>query len=104
MAEKTCAGDFIAGLLVGMLAGAAAALLLAPQSGEETRTLLREKGIELGHRAEELQAEAKERAADLQTKVKQAVEEGKVTATQKKEELLSQVGKGQAAEEPPAAA
>ena len=32
MAEKTCGVDFIAGFLVGALAGAAAALLLAPQS------------------------------------------------------------------------
>ncbi len=38
---------FAAGLLLGGLAGAAAMLLLAPQSGEETRTQIRQTGIEL---------------------------------------------------------
>ena len=40
----------LVGLLVGCLAGAAAMLLLAPQSGEETRTQIQEKGIELRDR------------------------------------------------------
>lgn len=102
MADKTCAGDFLAGLLVGALVGAAAALLLAPQSGEETRTLIHDKGVELGHKADDLSEEARQRAADLQVRMQQAVEEGKATATQRKEELLSQVGTS-AAEETPAA-
>jgi len=111
MAEKTYGIDFLAGFLVGALVGAAAALLLAPQSGEETRVFIREKGIELGQRADELsdearrraqevQMQAKDKAEELQTKVKQAVDEGKATATQKKEELLSQVGDKTAGEEP----
>lgn len=40
-----------AGLLVGALIGAGTALLLAPQSGEETRTLLRRKARYARHRA-----------------------------------------------------
>lgn len=110
MAEKSCAGDFVAGFLVGALVGAAAALLFAPMSGEDTRVLIREKGVELGHRAddmsaearkraEELQLQAKERAQALQDKVKEAVEEGKVTATKTKEELLAKVGQREAVEE-----
>jgi gas vesicle protein len=99
MADKTCTGDFLAGLFVGALVGAAAALLLAPQSGEETRTLIHDKGIELGQRADELGVEARERAEELQVKMKQAVDEGKATASQRKEELLSQVGKTAADEE-----
>jgi gas vesicle protein len=35
------------GVLVGGLAGAITMLLLAPQSGEKTRMLIQEKGIEL---------------------------------------------------------
>jgi gas vesicle protein len=114
MADNTSSGDFLAGFLVGALVGAAVALLFAPQSGEETRTLIREKGIELGDRAdtlsaearrraeelqaqarektEALQAQARERAQDVQVKVKQAVDEGKAAASKKKEDLLSQVG------------
>jgi gas vesicle protein len=100
--EKSYGGEFMAGFLVGALVGAAAALLLAPQSGEETRTIIKEKGVELGHRAEDLQLQAKSKAADLgaqakqgadslQTKVKQAVEEGKSAAVKKREDLLTQV-------------
>jgi gas vesicle protein len=70
-------GAFLAGTLVGSLIGAAAALLYAPRSGEETRTVIREKGIELKdkavergeeirHKAEEVAAQTRERAADLQ--------------------------------------
>jgi gas vesicle protein len=38
------------GLLIGALAGAITMLLLAPQSGEDTRTQIQEKGIELRDR------------------------------------------------------
>ena len=38
---------FLAGLLVGGLAGAGAMLLLAPQSGKETRAQIQQKSIEL---------------------------------------------------------
>ena len=37
----------LAGLLIGGMAGAGAMWLLAPQSGEKTRTQIQEKGIEL---------------------------------------------------------
>ncbi|MFN2226245.1 MAG: YtxH domain-containing protein [Anaerolineae bacterium] len=129
---KTTSGDFFAGFVIGALVGAAATLLLAPQSGEQTRSLIREKGVELGQRAdelsvearrraEELQVEARQRAEELQTearqraemvqtqareragqlqgRVKQAVEEGRAAAADKREELLSQLEKGQSAEE-----
>lgn len=113
MAEKTYGGDFIVGFLVGGLVGAAAALLLAPQSGEETRALIREKGIELQdrademtvdarRRAEELQVQAREKASavstqtktkatEIQSKVMAAVEQGKTAATQQKEDLLPEI-------------
>jgi gas vesicle protein len=102
MADKTGTVDFVAGFLVGALVGAAAALLLAPQSGEETRTLIRDKGIEIREhadelsaearkRAEELQLQAKGKADDLQAKLKEAMEEGKTAATTRKEELLAKI-------------
>ncbi len=40
----------LAGLLIGSLAGAVTMLLLAPQSGEKTRTQIQEKGLELRDR------------------------------------------------------
>ena len=41
------AKSMLIGLLVGGLAGAGAMLLLAPQSGEQTRARIREKSIQL---------------------------------------------------------
>ena len=40
----------LVGMLIGGLAGAVAMLLLAPQSGEDTRLQIQEKGIELSDR------------------------------------------------------
>ena len=40
----------LAGVLIGCVAGAVAMLLLAPQSGKDTRMQIREKGIELRDR------------------------------------------------------
>jgi gas vesicle protein len=113
MAKEGYGIDFVAGFLVGALVGAAVALLFAPQSGDQTRGIIRERGIELGQRAgemsdearrraEELQAQARERAAGLQSqakekadelqgKVKQAVEEGKAVAAERRQELLTQL-------------
>lgn len=81
MSESSGGLEFFAGFLVGALAGAAAALLLTPQSGQETRTLIHDKSIELRDhaaslsaearkRAEAIEAQAKEKAAELQTQAK----------------------------------
>ena len=40
-------GAFLVGFIVGGLAGAVVSLLFAPQSGKETRALIREKSIDL---------------------------------------------------------
>jgi gas vesicle protein len=109
-------GAFLAGFIVGGLVGAAVALILAPQPGERTRAQIREKGIELRDRAEDLAddarvraeeaaEEARRRADELQqrgrqvyqeqrTRLTSAVEDGKKAALRKKEELLGgQAGK-----------
>jgi len=44
----------LGGMLVGSLAGAVTMLLLAPQSGKETRKQIQQKGIELRDRTTEL--------------------------------------------------
>jgi gas vesicle protein len=53
MAERDEFSAFLIGFIVGGLTGAAVSLLLAPQSGEETREYLRERAIELRERAAE---------------------------------------------------
>ena len=47
-------GSVLAGLLIGAAAGAAAMLLLAPQSGSATRKQIADKGIELRDRTTEM--------------------------------------------------
>jgi gas vesicle protein len=61
--RETDFGAYIAGFIIGGLVGAAAALLLAPQSGEETRTMIRDKSIELKEKAEASAEEAFEKAS-----------------------------------------
>jgi gas vesicle protein len=102
MSDESGGAEFLAGLIIGGLIGAAAALLLAPQPGEETRAELREKGIELRERVIELSEEARRKAEELQTeglaavetqkaRVEDAIEEGKKAAAQKKKELLEEL-------------
>jgi gas vesicle protein len=44
---------FLLGVVIGSLAGAALALVMAPQSGQATRAQIRDKSLELKGRAEE---------------------------------------------------
>jgi len=53
-------GSFLAGLVTGTLVGAGIAFLLAPQTGEETRDLLRSKVREAGEQAGDLYEKGKE--------------------------------------------
>lgn len=86
MAERDDFGAFLIGFVIGGLTGAAVSLLLAPQSGQETRALIKEKAIELQDRASETAeeayaqleaaaAEARERADELQKMAKTRFEE-----------------------------
>ena len=55
---------FLFGLLVGFGLGIAAGLLLAPQSGEDTRNLLGEQGITLRDRTGNLSEGLRARATE----------------------------------------
>ena len=65
-------GAFLVGFIVGGLSGAVVALLFAPQSGDETRALIRDKSIELRDKAqisaEEAIARAEAAAADARAR------------------------------------
>lgn len=58
------------GLLAGALAGVVATLLLAPQSGEKTRTQIREKGVELKGKAETTYADLQGRLDSTATELR----------------------------------
>jgi gas vesicle protein len=62
MAERDDFGAFLIGFVVGALTGAAVSLLLAPQSGEETRALIKDKAIEIGEKTSDTLDEAYLRA------------------------------------------
>ncbi|MFC2052676.1 YtxH domain-containing protein [Chloroflexota bacterium] len=80
-------GSFFAGLVLGGLIGAAVALLYAPQSGEETRILIKDKSVELKdttvEKADLARVQAKQKAAEWQEKGKAAYVEEKAKLTKK---------------------
>jgi len=75
-------GGFIIGLAIGVLAGAAAALLLAPESGEELRKDNGEKGDELKTRAQQQVSSLEEQGrivlSDNVKKAQQVVQDAQV--------------------------
>ena len=62
MSDRDEFGAFLVGFLVGGLSGAVVALLFAPQSGEETRAMIKDKSIELRDKAQQSAEEALARA------------------------------------------
>ena len=71
MSERNDFGAFAIGLIIGALAGAVAALLFAPQSGEQTRAQIKEKSIELRDKAQQSSQEAMARADELGRQLKE---------------------------------
>ncbi len=62
MSDHDDFGAFLIGFIVGGVSGAIAALLLAPQSGEETRIMIKDKAIELRDEASTSVEEAVQKA------------------------------------------
>ena len=75
MADRSGGGEFFAGLVIGGLVGAGIALLMAPQSGEETRAQIRDAGVEIKDRATETMAEAREKAEAITADSRRRAEE-----------------------------
>ena len=74
-------GAFLAGFVLGGLAGAAAALLMAPQSGADTRAQIASKGDEVVHTGEARLHEYRDAAgtayAGAQERARIVLDEGK---------------------------
>ena len=88
MADRDEFGAFLIGFVVGGITGAVVSLLYAPQSGEETRAVIREKSIELRDRAAEqaelLASKAEKLAGDAKDRGKEAYESVKKAVVKKK--------------------
>jgi len=88
MSDRDDFGAFLIGFVVGGLTGAVVALLFAPQSGEETRAVIKEKSIELrdkaAQQAELVASKAEKFAVEAKTRGKEAYEGVKKAVAKKK--------------------
>ncbi len=84
-------GAFLVGFIVGGLTGAVVSLLFAPQSGEETRALIRDKSIEIRDMAAETTEEALARAEAAASEARIRAEELTKIARTRAEELAREV-------------
>ena len=87
MSDNNDFGAFLIGFLVGGLTGAAVSLLFAPQAGEDTRALIRDKAIELRDRASETVEEARLRAEEAWQEAKVKTDEWAQLAKEQADEL-----------------
>ena len=90
-------GAFLAGLMIGGLVGASVALLFAPQSGDETRTLIKDKSIELYDQVEQSVREtydkAEKFAEDTIARTDEIARRGQVILEEQKEEVEKAINK-----------
>lgn len=105
-------GAFLTGFVIGGLVGAAVALILAPQSGAETREQIRQKGIELRTQGEETLGEARHRAdaaaadararaekmaADVRLKAEEVAKQSRVVIEEQRAKLQDAIDAGKKA-------
>ncbi len=94
MAERSGMGGFTVGFVLGAMAGATLAIVLAPQTGEEARDVLLAKAREAGERARDATADAndllargREIVAEAKSRIDAAVVDGKDAAARQRDTL-----------------
>ena len=100
MSQNNEGAAFFAGLVIGGLIGAALALLLAPQSGEETRAQIRDKSLEYKDWAEEGYVHTRQSALDAYEKGRQSA----VETLEKGKQAVARTGSADGSAEADAAA
>ena len=73
--DRSDAAGYLGWFLFGAALGAAAAVLMTPRTGVETRELLTERGGDLARRAQEFASEAQGRAGEWLDKSREVFEE-----------------------------
>lgn len=99
MADKT---DFLAGIVIGTLAGIGLGMLLAPQSGEAMRQRLRDRADEMGTRlrssADEFTGRMRQSADELSQRGRVAMDEltqrGRMAVDESSRKLRDAYGRG----------
>jgi gas vesicle protein len=96
MSDRDEFGAFLIGFVVGGLTGAVVALLFAPQSGEETRALIKDKSIELRDKAqitaEEAYSRAEEAAHEARVRAEELAREARTRAEELSKEARTRAG------------
>lgn len=115
MSDRDEFGAFLVGFIVGGLTGAVVSLLFAPQSGEETRALIKDKSIELRDKAsataeqalakaEAAAGEARARADELARELRTRGESAYAEVRSRGKSAIDSIRKGKKSEgEAPAA-
>ena len=93
MANRNGGGELFAGLVIGALVGAGAALLMAPQSGEETRAQIRDASVELKDRADTTIAEARAKAEAITADARRRAEEITADARKRADKIVADATK-----------
>jgi gas vesicle protein len=92
---------FLSGLVIGGFAGAVLALVLAPQTGEETRDYLRGKAHEAKGKALDMAYDIKDHAAsvaeDLRTQADELVRKGRDLADSTRSQVSDAIESGRKA-------
>jgi gas vesicle protein len=81
-------GSLFIGILIGGLVGTGIALLAAPQSGEQTRSLLMEKGTDLRNRASSTVEQTRGKAEDIISIVRSRADDFTNRLASKREEII----------------
>lgn len=89
-------GAFLAGFVIGGLVGAATALILAPQSGQETRAQIATRSSDLRHLGEERIQHVRETAVSYANEYTGKVQEA-ASEVQERARIVLDSGKEQAA-------
>lgn len=88
-------GKLLAAFLIGGLIGAAAALLYAPKSGEETRREIKKRAKDLKKKtvraAEDLYEEIEELSETLKRRIEELKQKGHDLSEDAKKEVLNQI-------------
>jgi gas vesicle protein len=84
-------GGFVTGLLLGLLAGATLAMIAAPQSGEDTRDVLRARAREAADRARDTAGDVSETVTG---KTNELLERGRAIVEQARARVDGAVAEG----------